>query len=85
MSCLTPVSFFFSHVFGGSCLVVLFGLARQAEKLRNLIVSEVADWQVLTLRLAAQLEALKRSMTGDGDGDGDVLTDKSSQQVQHGI
>ncbi|CAM9420381.1 unnamed protein product, partial [Sphacelaria rigidula] len=38
----------------------------QAEKLRNLIVSEAADWQVLTLRLATQLESLKRSMTGVG-------------------
>ncbi|CAB1112153.1 unnamed protein product [Ectocarpus sp. CCAP 1310/34] len=35
------------------------------ESLRNLIVSEAADWQVLTLRLAVQLQALKNS-TSDG-------------------
>lgn len=39
----------------------------QAESLRNLIVSEVADWQVLTLRLAVQLQALKNS-TQELDG-----------------
>ncbi|CAM9263631.1 unnamed protein product [Ectocarpus fasciculatus] len=37
----------------------------QGESLRNLIVSEAADWQVLTLRLAVQLQALKNA-TLDG-------------------
>lgn len=36
-------------------------LALQSESLRNLIVSEAADWQVLCLRLAVQLQALKSS------------------------
>lgn len=58
------------------CLVFLFSV--QAEKLRNLIVSEAADWQVLTLRLATQLESLKRSMSVGG---ADTFTDKSSEQV----
>ncbi|CAM9211662.1 unnamed protein product [Hapterophycus canaliculatus] len=40
----------------------------QGESLRNLIVSEAADWQVLMLRLAVQLRALKTS-TIETDGD----------------
>lgn len=40
----------------------------QGESLRNLIVSEAADWQVLMLRLAVQLRALKTS-TVESDGE----------------
>ena len=42
----------------------------QSESLRNLIVSEAADWQVLTLRLAVQLQALKSATTDDETLDG---------------
>eukprot|EP00752_Nemacystus_decipiens_P003763 g3464.t1 len=42
----------------------------QSESLRNLIVSEAADWQVLTLRLAVQLQALKSSTRDDESHDG---------------
>lgn len=38
----------------------------QGETLRNLIVSEAADWQVLTLRLAVHLQALKQSSLEGG-------------------
>lgn len=38
----------------------------QGESLRNLIVSEAADWQVLMLRLAVQLRALRNSTTESG-------------------
>lgn len=47
---------------------ILYCCVWQAESLRNLIVSEVADWQVLTLRLAVQVQALKNSTPGpDGN------------------
>ncbi|CAN0174374.1 unnamed protein product, partial [Laminaria digitata] len=38
----------------------------QGETLRNLIVSEAADWQVLTLRLAVHLQALQQSTLESG-------------------
>lgn len=37
----------------------------QGEKLRNLIVSEAADWQVLTLWLAVHLQTLQHSLQSD--------------------
>lgn len=52
--------------------------AFQGEKLRNLILSEAADWQVLTLTLAVHLQALDKSLHGD-DSHGD--TGKTSEQV----
>lgn len=45
--------------------MLLCCLASQSESLRNLVVSEAADWQVLTLRLAVQLQALKSSTPDD--------------------
>lgn len=38
----------------------------QGETLRNLLVSEAADWQVLTLRLAVHLQALQQSSLDSG-------------------
>lgn len=50
--------------------VLFCSLPSQSESLRNLIVSEAADWQVLTLRLAVQLQGLKNSAPDDDSLDG---------------
>lgn len=65
--CYSHISLWRARTLGGGT---------QGEKLRNLIVSEAADWQVLMLWLAVHLEALQRSLQGDGS------KDKVSEQVE---
>lgn len=66
------------YIFFCACVLVGFGLffvlPVQGERLRNLIVSESADWQVLTLRLAVNLQSLKRAVHEDAGK-------KASEQV----
>ncbi|CAM9125541.1 unnamed protein product [Choristocarpus tenellus] len=47
----------------------------QVEKLRDLILSEVSDWQVLTLCLAAHLQELQSALQSGGRGSAQLARD----------